>query len=283
MTQEIATPRASNLPAYLQDKAKTTRIGNIDSTDLVIPRVKLLQGVSPELELFPETARPGIFWHSVLQEPLGKALGAIPIILKKTHVLWSPRGDDRGILARSRDAIHWDPPEGLFEVKFKGNPTTYVWTLAPTVAESGLDKFGSSRNDDPNSPPAASLTYEILWWFPDMPDVGPAIILNSRGSVKVCQRLLSVIDAKPVDHYYQQYTIGILKDDGPDGEPFYNYTYASNGYAVEDVGLHSASLYERFKDVAFRTNDESTDVKDTAAPSGGNGGGGKQRDSTSKF
>jgi hypothetical protein len=282
MANEVDNIRKSNLPAYLQDKAKTTRIGNIDSTDLVIPRVKLLQGVSPELELFPDTARAGIFWHSILQEPLGKSLIGIPIVLKKTHVLWAPRGDDRGILARSRDAINWEPPQGEFDVVFKGNKTVYHWKLAPTVAESGLDKFGSSRSDDPNSPPAASLTYEILWYFPEHADLGPSIILNSRGAVKVCQRLLSVIDAKPVDHFYQLYSIGCATAKGPDGEPFHNYVYSSLGYADEADGAAAAQLYERFKDVAFRASDEKADVPNDA-PGAGHVGQTAQRSANSKF
>lgn len=283
MTQEVTTPRQSNLPAYLQDKQKTVRIGNIDHTDLVIPRVKLLQGVSPELELF-ETARAGVFWHSILQEPLGKSLIGIPIVLRKTQVLWAPRGDDRGILARSRDAVNWDPPQGEFQVQFKGNKTVYTWKLAPTVAESGLDKFGSSRSDDPQSPPAASLTYEILWYFPEHVELGPAIVLNARGSVKVCQRLLSVVDAKPVDHYYQMYSIGTTTDKGPNNEPYYNYAYTSLGYADEQDGERARGYYEKFKDAVFRASDESSDTTDNSAPrEGGHVGQTAQRSSDSKF
>jgi len=279
MANELTQPRTSQLPDYLRDKMKTEKLGNIDKSDVVIPRIKLLQGTSPECEQY-ETAKSGQFWHAILNEPLGKELIGIPIVLRKTQVLWAPRNDDRGILARSRDAIHWEPPQGSFQVQFKGNPKIYTWRLAPTVAESGLDKFGSSRDDDPKSPPAASLTYELLWYFPERPDLGPSIILNSRGSVGTCQRLISMIEAKPVDHFYQLYAIQSVPDKGPSGEPFSNYRYVSLGYAGESDGEIASGMFKQYKDIAFRASDERDE---SGPPSGGNGGPSVQRDANTKF
>lgn len=250
-------PGISTLPAHLAGKTKTERIGNIDRTDLIIPRIKLLAAVSPEVTDY-EAAKAGEFWHSILMENMGKELIGIPIVCRKTYVLWAPRGDERGILARSRDGINWEPPEGEFQVKFKANPKTYTWRLAPTVAQSRLDQFGTSRDDDPQSTPAAALTYEILWLFPERMDLGPAIILNSRGSVKTCQNLLSLIDAKPVDHFYQMYSITSVVAKGPDNNTYFNYSYRSLGYTNESDGEIARSMYMQYKDIAFRANDERT-------------------------
>lgn len=282
MAQEVGKPVRSALPAYLQGKQKEHVIGNIDQTDLVIPRIKLLQSGSPEVEQF-DAAKSGEFWHTVLQESLGKSIVGIPIVLRKTQVLWAPRGDDRGILARSRDGVNWDPPRGEFKVKFKGNPKEYTWKLAPTVAESGLDQFGSSRDDDPESPPASALTYEILWWFPDAGMTKPAIVLNSRGSVNVCKRLLSVIDAKPADHFYQMYSINSVVAKGPTNENYFGYQYISMGFAEEEDGEKARKMFEYYKDVAFRASDERSDDSDGAAPNGGRSRGPTQRSADSKF
>jgi hypothetical protein len=276
MTNDIGNLRSA-IPAHLQGKEKTARIGNIDSSDLVIPRIKLMQAVSPELTTYAN-ARQGEFWHTILCESLGKELVGAPLVMRKTQVLWAPRGDDRGILARSRNGKTWDPPHGEFKVKFKGNAREYTWRLAPTVAESGLDQFGSSRDDDPDSPPAAALTYELLWWFPELGLY--AIILNSRGSAKPCQLLLSMIDLKPMDHFYQLYSIKSIASKGPDGEPYYNYSYTGLGYTDAAESVKTLELYERFKDAAFRASDEMTD---TAAPPTGHAGQTAQRTADSKF
>jgi hypothetical protein len=281
MPNDIAPRRGSlNLPDYLRGQTKTERIGNYDRSDLVIPRIKLLAMVSPEVEEY-ENAKAGEFWHTTLKESMGKELVGIPLVLRKTHVLWAPRGDERGILARSRDGIRWDPPEGEFQVKFKGNPRTYTWRLKPTVAESGLDQFGSQRDDDPNSPPAAALTYEILWLFPDRMDLGPSIILNSRGSAKACQDLLSMVDAKPVDHFFQLYLISSVVAKGPEGTTYHNYRYTGLGYADESDGEVARSMFLQYKDIAFRANDERTG--DDAPSNGGRSAAPVHRDEHTKF
>lgn len=277
------TTTNSSLPAHLQGKVKEHRVGNIDQSDLIIPRIKLLQATSPEVTEFNH-ARAGEFWHTILNENLGKELRGVPIIMRKTQVLWAPRGDDRGILARARDAIHWDPPQGEFQVKFKNNPNTYTWRLAPTVAESKLDQFGTSRNDDPKSPPAAALTYEFLWMFPDLPDMGPAIILNTRGSIKIAQRLISLIDAKPVDHFNQQYIIGSVVDKGPTNETFFNYSYRGDGYADEKTCQTAEAWFTHYKDSRFQASDEGEDSPDAAGPIGESPVHGKtERSSNTKF
>jgi hypothetical protein len=279
MANEVKTT-SSQLPDYLRGKTKTVRIGNLDASDLIIPRIKLLQNVSPELQEVNGT-RAGEFYHTITMEMLGKELIGVPILLRKTYVLWAPRGDDRGILARSRDAINWDPPAGKFEVKFKNNPNVYTWVLAPTVRESNLAEFGTSRPGDPSSPPAASLTYEVIWFLPDLREYSPAILINTRGSIKPCQKLFTMAEAKPVDHYFQLYKIAAVPDQGPNKEPFWNYAYTGEGYIDEELGQETRVMYERFEKLNIRASDERDD--EPAPPSDGQPKGATERSTDSKF
>jgi hypothetical protein len=160
MAQEVANTN-SQVPDHLRDFKKAS-IGNVDSSDRIIPRIKLIQAISPELQEFPE-AKAGQFWHTTAQQNLGPSLKAIPIIIRKSYVLWAPRSDDRGILARAMDGIHWDPADAEFTVKPKGSSQSITYRTRKTVAESKLDQFGSSIPGDANSPPAASLTYNMMW------------------------------------------------------------------------------------------------------------------------
>jgi hypothetical protein len=269
-TKEVAVaPEKNALPAHLAQYQKQA-IGNIDRTDLVVPRIKLLQGTSPELDEFPETARKGQFWHSVLAEPLGAKLMGVPIVVRKSYVLWAPRNDDRGILARARDGVHWDQPGAEFSFIPKGTDKQVTYKLARTVVESGLAEFGSSIPGNPNSVPAASLTYDTLWFFPELEQVGPAIIINTRSSIKPMQTLLSKIDAKPVPHFVQLYEIGSTVVQGNDG-PYYNYTYTGAGFADQETCEITSAMYDRFKEADWAANDEGDD----APESGGAAKGGK--------
>jgi len=271
MAQEVETAR-NNIPDHLRGYQKA-KIGNVDVTDQVIPRVKLLQAISPELTDF-NNAKAGVFWHTIANENMGSELLGIPIVIKKSYVLWSPRDDSRGILARAMDGVHWDYPGAEFTVKPKGSPTSVTYKLADTVAESGLDQFGTSIPGDPQSVPAASLTYNMLWYFPEFPELSPSVIINTRSSVKPMQQLLSKIDAKPVAHYVQMYKIGIVQQRGAEG-PYFNYTYTSDGFADKDEAQITERLYERFADARWQANEESADVTEDTR-----GGGRQSREPT---
>jgi hypothetical protein len=250
------TKTQSNVPAHLQQYAKA-KIGNIDSTDRIIPRVKLIQAISPELMDFPE-AKAGQFWHTVAQENLGPTIKAIPIIIRKSYVLWAPRNDDRGILARAMDGVHWDPADAEFRVKPKGSPTEVVYNTKKTVAESRLDQFGTSIPGDSNSPPAASLTYNMMWYLVDFPNLSPSIIINTRSSIKPMQQLLSRIDSKPVAHYLQVYDIGTVQQKGAEG-PYFNFSYTGAGFADEEQATICSGMFEQFNQGGWTANDESPD------------------------
>lgn len=260
--QEVTKPNTSALPAHLQG-GKTARIGNVDSSDLIIPRVKLMQAISPEVTAF-NNCQPGQFWHTIANELIGDKLRGVPLLMQKSYTLWAPRNDDRGILARAGEDGVWDNAGMEFIIKPKGSPHEIKYKLGKTVFEKtgdgpAMSEFGSSIPGDKNSPPAASLTYRFLWYFLDFPEMSPAIILNARSSIRPGKDLLSKIEMKPVDHFAQVYEIGIVQEQGDEG-PFYNYTYRSDGY-VEDEAIYEKTkgLYERFRDTTFRTNDESED------------------------
>lgn len=268
-TKEVAETKTAALPAHLQ-QGRQSKIGNIDSSDKIVPRIKLLQAISPEVaELKLEGAESGVFWHTVLQQPLGPKLRATPILVKKTHVLWSPRNDDRGVLARSSDAVHWDPGfENLeFEVKPKGSPQKIKYQTLGSVAESGLAEFGSSIPGDPNSPPALALTYHFMWYLHDFPDASPAIIINTRSSIRPAKMLISNLDMSPVDHFYRFFEIGTTDEKGDEG-PYKGYSYRGTGY-IEDpeVAARMKYIYDTFNSADWKVNDENEEQV--------GGGGGK--------
>jgi hypothetical protein len=263
MAKSVQKTEPAGLPAHLQQYAKA-KIGNIDQSDLVIPRIKLLQALSPELTTF-DTAKVGTFWHTIASQNLGAELLAIPIVIKKSYILWAPRNDDRGILARAMDGIHWDPPNAEFTVKPKGSSQSVTYYTKETVAESGLDQFGSSVPGDSQSTPAAALTYNMLWYLPEFPELSPSVIINTRSSIKPMQQLLSKIDSKAVAHYVQMYKIGIVMAKGAEG-PYYNYTYTGAGFADEHEAKITAQMYERFREAAWQANEEGSDISEDTRP-----------------
>ena len=176
---------------------------------------------------------------------------------RQTYNLWAPRGpgEERGILARARDFIHWDPPSGEFNVRFPMNPKVYTWKLARTVKEFGLAEFGSSRPDDPESPPAAALTFEVLWFLPEWNTL--ALTLNTKSGVKEARKLFAMVDARPLSPFYQRYKIVSVQNRGPTGEAYFGYKYRGDGYTDPQLSAITEPMFMQWKDVAFATADES--------------------------
>ena len=250
------TQTNDQVPAYLRTYKKAS-IGNVDSTDRIIPRIKLIQAISPELQDYPE-AKAGQFWHNVALQNLGPTIRAIPIMISKSYMLWAPRGDDRGILARAMDGVHWDPPDAEFSVKPKGSPNSITYRTKKTVVESGLAEFGTSIPGDSNSAPAASLTYNMMWYLVNFPALSPSVIINTRSSVKPMQQLLSRIESKPVPHYVQVYDITAVQQKGAEG-PYFNFSYVGAGFANEQDAKKCMELYETFSKGGWVANDETVE------------------------
>ena len=143
-----------------------------------------------------------------------------------------------------------------FTVKPKGSAQSVTYRTANTVAESKLDQFGTSIPGDPNSAPAASLTYQMMWYLVDYPELSPSIIINTRSSVKPMQQLLSRIDSKPVAHYAQIYDISSVQQKGAEG-PYFNFAYTGAGFADVDQAELCSAMFNQFNTGSWVASDES--------------------------
>lgn len=171
-----------SLPDYLKDEQAGTGIENLDKSDYRTPRIILLQGLSPQVQSFPETARVGQFWHTGMNVSLGESFNFVPLIARKRVVLFRPRGDQGGgMLAFSSDARKWDSGGNTaHSVKLKGRKDPVIWNTGKDVISSRLTEWGTSNPDEPNSPPAANVTYEYLIYLPERPELSPCVMLVTK-------------------------------------------------------------------------------------------------------
>lgn len=271
--QEVAVQGDSNLPAYLQGQApQKSQMTGIDANDLVLPRIKLLQAISTEVEAF-ENAKAGLFWHNVMGEPIGPTVDFVVASFRKKYLLMAPLGDARKVMARAEDGINWTPPNGEFRVKLKGVKEEQTWKTAPTVAASGLAKWGSSIAGDENSKPAAVLVYEFLVYLPDFPHYSPIILSLARSQIVPGKDLISKIVTRenagqPLQA--QRFRANVIEQSGDEG-PFKNYQFVSNGFATEQEFARTRALAEQFAGVNFRAEGEEDLVEGDAARSAGDG------------
>lgn len=235
MAKEVAvvpTKDDSQLPAYLQGTGNVKNQDNFDSSDIVIPRIKLLQGLSPEVEQFNE-AKTGNFWHTGLDMDLGPELKFVVVDRRKKYLLQAPIQDGQGILARSDDAKTWDKT-GKWSVKLKGVKNPVTWEIAALdVEESGMTKWGTSNPEDEDSPPAATMFYDYLVFLPDHMDLGPAVVSLARSQIKKAKKGLNdkismhANNGRPMQALI---FVATSVDETSEGQSYKNWSFRSGGF-----------------------------------------------------
>lgn len=240
----VADAKAANvgeaLPDFLKGQVVDDGSDNFDDSDVVLPKIKLLQGTSEECTIY-DNARPGIFWHTGLDVPLGESFEFVIGDRRKKYLLSAPIEDGQGVLARADDAKTWDRT-GEWSVKFKGKKQPITWTIDNLdVAESGLTNWGTQDPSDEDSPPAATLFYDYLIFLPNNLEYGPAVMSLARSQIKQAKKGLNdkIKMNKTQGRPMQALVFGAKAiDDSADGQDFKNWKFLSAGY-VQDEGLYN--------------------------------------------
>lgn len=231
----VADPKDAGLPAYLQGQ-NFKKEDNFDSSDVVIPRIKLLQGTSPELQTH-EGAKIGEFWHTGMDISLGSSVRFVIADRRKKYLLSAPLADGQGVLARADDAKTWDRT-GKWQVKLKDVKQPVTWEITDLdVLTSGLTKFGTANPDDEDSQPAATLFYDYLVFLPGHLDLGPAVISLARASIKKAKKGLNdKIDLHATNNRPMQALVfkAVSVDEASDSGGFKNWQFGQDGFNMDE-------------------------------------------------
>jgi len=249
-------------PSYLPEALQNTGMGNLGKDDYKTPRIILLQGLSPELEAFPDTARKDQFWHTGMNINLGTEFIFVPALVNKRVILFRPRGDQGGgILAFSKDGKNWDTGANQeFKVKLKGKKELVSWKTGKNVLASRLCEFGSSDPDTNNSPPAATIIYEYLAYLPKQPELSPCVISVSKTGVpngKSFNTSLAMLTRSGTPVYavaVRCFTEKLHNDDGEWTVPNF-----------QPVGKVKKETYEIVKEISDKYSDYAVEYSDGEA------------------
>ena len=257
----------SQLPAYLQKHGDVVNEDNFDSSDVMIPRVKLLQGLSGEIETFDE-AKSGQFWHTGLDVSFGDKFRFVVADRRKKYLLSAPVEDGQGVLARADDAETWDRT-GRWNVKLKGVKQPVTWEITDLdVKKSGLTVWGTMNPEDEDSPPAATLFYDYLVLLPDYPEYGPCVLSLARSQIKPAKKGLNdKISLQKSNGCPMQSLIfeATSKVDNSDSGDFKNYVFRSAGF-VQDETLFDRALELRGALANLKIKDEAETGEEEKAP-----------------
>jgi len=193
---------------------------DVPREDLILPRARLLQSNSPDLDDY-DNLKKGMIINSLTKEILPNTF--IPIIYSSNWIRFNPRNkEDSGFdSSYSPGAIIWassDPEDSR-------------------VIEEG--KFGPNGES-----PLATKFHNFLSYFPgcDM----PVVLSFSKTSNKAGKELLSLLKLMPGDIWSREYRL-IAKAEENDKGKFFVLKTCIHGVAKADDSKLAESWYEEFK------------------------------------
>lgn len=265
-----------SLPSFMQ--GATDGKEDIDNADLIIPRVALLQGISPSV--MAGLGENGHFWHTINEMDLGPELEIVPIIYRKQVTLWNPLHMGGGIIARSSDGKVWDSDFDVQVAPYKDLPKKLVRYAAkrgdsvglPNVPGSGLTAWGSADPENEDSGPAATVSHVFICRALDHMDIGPFAIFLQRSAERVGKELVTKIktDKAPIYGQVLKLTCRTVPNDA--GQEYNKPHFAKAGW-VQDEATFRALMEEHnvFKTTSFRVNDEDA-MAEGGEPGAGSAG-----------
>ncbi len=244
--QELAEVNANAVsqvtPDYLSGYQGPSGTDNIDSTDVNIPRLKLAQGLTPEVK--EKIVEDGDFFHSITKERIIKVGDrglVVPIAYTKEFILWNDINAGGGIFARAKRVVladgsikyAWDKPGQTFETKVKGI-VPVKWTTAQYIEEDGLGQFGSSMKDDKESQPAATAHYNYIVALPEYGYEILAVSL-SRTATKTAKDWNAMLKMGSAPMFARVFSLFSKPDQNDQGQQYFNYGIVPAGFVSEQA------------------------------------------------
>lgn len=253
-TNQLSVSSLDSVPDYLKDST-TSGMEELGGSDFKIPRIKLVQALTPEVRAYPGVAIPGEFWHTAANVSLGNDVNIVVAHASKRVILFRPRESGGGILAFSPDAKNWiSGANTKHEVTIKGRKDKVVYSTGKDVASSKLLDWGSSNPDDPNSPPAAILIYEYLCYLPDKPNLSPCVLgvyKTGVGNAKNFNTSMLML-RKPIASVMVNLS-SIEETKGSD--TWFVPVMKPNGYVSETIYKTAKSMADNYKEYQANYND----------------------------
>ena len=254
---ELATT-SDSIPEYMRgDAGKGTE--NIDQSDMEIPRLKLIQALSPELEQYKDL-RPGMFFHTAEELVLPGTINVVPVYIARRALLWNPRDNGGGILARADDGKRWEPSNAEFSVKLdrKDGGAAVKWNTKRNVVESGLLNWGSLNPEDKQSPPAGTLMYDYVVMFPDYKDLSPAVFTFQRSSLKAGKKFNQKLGLGRIPIFGTKWKLSAIEATNRSGQKFFNVSVSGNGFVVQEIYEKYKELNRSFNEAGYKLSDEES-------------------------
>lgn len=245
--QEALVMVGTSAPDYV--KSGTSRGNeNVTTADLVVPRLEIVQGLSPAVKRgdpgFIKGAAPGMFNNSVTRQLYGEEVTVIPVHFSVQYLVWRDR--------KMAEEKKMDIQGGFF-----GAYTTAAEAQRRADEEGGADK-AIVVQDTP--------THLCLLINPETFETEEIMIPMPKTKAKISRQWNSLIKLAGGDRFSRAYKMGADLQKNQKGD-FYNFKVDLVGYPAKSIYEKAEALYKAISGGQRRTMDV-----DNLEPVGGGAG-----------
>lgn len=228
MKKDLA--KQDNIPAYInQGEARGNE--NVTTDDLVIPRLGLLQKISPELDkndpAFIKGAEEGQFVNSLTKEVHSSPAQIVPVFYRKEFVVFKKREAGGGF-------------RGTFQ------------------SDQEAQEF-ISQQEDATQLESIETGNHFCFLIKEDGSFDEVTIPMTSTKLKISRQLNSLIRLRGGDRWAGMYLLGSTAEKNDMGS-FYNISIANAGWAPEDAYKAAEEVYEQIK-AGVKTADYGDDEK----------------------
>jgi len=236
-TTTVATTNTEPVPAYLADRqgaARGSEQAGVD--DIVMPRILLIQQLSPQLdpsdEKYVEGCVAGDIVNSLTGMNYGTTLKFVPVYFRKEYIIWKDRTKGGGFCGSfsSRQAA-----------------AQALSTLEPPLTDYNVEdtatQFVMIMNDDGS--------------------VDQAVLSMSRTKLMCSRKLQALIRLAECDSFAKSYKLVSVAAKSDMGK-YFNISVKSAGFVQEEVYYAAETVYEsiRGNDDRYKVHDVTEEVVD---------------------
>ncbi len=247
-SKSLAALGVNNAPAFLKGE-KPDGFENMEKGDVQMPRIKLLQALSPEVQEEGSELKAGTMVHSA--DPsisFGKEVEFIPLGFFKSRMWWKDQKEGGGQECVALDGRTARSPKGQ---DAEGKPTQ-------NCAECTFKDWNNeAENDDDKKPKCTSYMN-----FPALVNGVPIALSFERTKLEAGRKLLTLaqlLGGGGHAIYAGKYKLKVKQDKNNAGQNYFNFSIESAGYVNEEEYGVCKKLAATFKDRRVQVEVEEGD------------------------
>lgn len=222
---ELATQQGGAMTLFSDDVPEWAKGGtnrgseNVSSKDMMLPRLEIVQGLSPIKDVNPD-AKEGMLFNTVTGEVLGDTVYIVPIFFRVEWLVWKDQDEGGGFFG--------------------------AWTTLEE-AEARMQEVVSEGENPKYIEIIDTPVHYALMVDPQTGGHSQIVISMPKTKAKVSRKWNSVIQIVGGDRFARAYKFTTFKDRNRKNKEFYNYVVQPAGFPPEPVYREAERLYNIFK------------------------------------